>query len=169
MTDIITSWDTQTGSGDWLFTPEYPMLWTDENGDPIVDENGGLINAVVAPTLPSSHDLATGVLISLFSDALASDDDALPDQSGDRRGWWGGEIGSKLWLRQRSKQSDTLLQLVKDDIKSALAWMIEDSVAASIDVEAEFTRPGMLGTRVVIHRPDGTNVALRFANLWDLI
>ncbi|WP_395391504.1 phage GP46 family protein [Novosphingobium sp. BL-8A] len=169
MTDIVTSWDAPSGSGDWLFTPEFPMLWTDENGDPIIDEGGGLIDAIIAPTLPSSHDLATAVLISLFSDALAGEDDQLPDQSGDRRGWWAGSIGSKLWLRQRSKQTPTVLQLVKDDIKSALAWMIEDGVAASIDVETEFTRSGMLGSRVVIHRRDGTNVALRFANLWDLI
>jgi phage gp46-like protein len=167
MTDIITSWDSAAGAGDWYFAPDNPAIWVDENGDPIVDEHGGLINAILAPGLPTSSDLATAVLISLFSDEVASDDDALPDPSGDKRGWWGGPIGSKLWLRHRSKPTTTLLAQIKSDIQTALAWLVADGVAGSIDVTVEYTRPGMLGTKIVIHRASGTDLALRFANLWD--
>lgn len=167
MTDIITGWNAGTGCGDWIFEPDSPSIWTDENGDPIVDEAGGLIDAVLPSGLPSSSELATAVLISLFTDAVASDDDKLPDPSGNKRGWWGGAIGSKLWLRQRAKPTQTLLTQVKDDIQTALAWLIEDGIAGSIDIITEYTRPGMLGAKIVIHRASGANLSLRFANLWD--
>lgn len=142
MTDILTSWDAASGHGDWLFDPDQAAL-------------------------PGSSELATAVLISLFSDATASGDDALPDPDGGKRGWWGGAIGSKLWLRQRAKQTPTLLAQVKGDIEAALAWMIADGLAGSIDVTTEYTRPGMLGASVVIHRANGTDLSLRFANFWD--
>ncbi|WP_260927340.1 phage GP46 family protein [Novosphingobium sp. 9] len=167
MTDIITSWDTAAGTGDWVFDPEWPMIWTDQHGEAVVDEAGGLINAIPTPTLQRSDEITTAVLISLFSDAVASDDDTLPDQTGDRRGWWGGSIGSKLWLRQRAKRSATLLTQVRDDIQTVLAWLIEDGVASSVDVTTEYTKPGMLGVQIVIRRGN-TSLTLRFANVWDL-
>ena len=79
MTDITTIWVVESGTGDWSIS-------------------GG--------ALASGDDLASAVLISLFTDGLAGDDDIPPDGSGDRRGWWGdaGEdipIGSKLWLLDR--------------------------------------------------------------------
>ena len=33
--------------------------------------------------------LETSILISLFSDRLADIEDLLPDNTGERRGWWG--------------------------------------------------------------------------------
>ncbi len=107
------------------------------------------------------------MLISLFTDAEAGVDDAILDGSADPRGWWGGPIGSKIWLRTRSKATPLVLALVKNDIEQALAWLIEDDVAAMIDVETEWTRPGLLGARVVIRRVDGTRRALAFGRVWE--
>lgn len=168
MSDIITSWNAETGTGDWVFDPDSPSFWVDDQGRPITDENGGLINAVLSPDIPSSSELATAVLISLFSDALASEDDNLPDNTGDRRGWWGGAIGSKLWLRQRAKKTDDLLKTVQDDAAQALAWMVEDGVAGEITTAAEFQSPNALALSVVIRRAGRPDLALRFANLWDV-
>jgi phage gp46-like protein len=65
-------------------------------------------------TLDDRQALATAVIVALGTDALASEDDILPDpDSTDRAGWWGDmdadviwngwPIGSKLWLLRRSK------------------------------------------------------------------
>jgi phage gp46-like protein len=142
MSDITTLWKPELGVGDW---------------------------AVVTPDLLSGDDLLTAVVISLFSDAEAGPDDVIPDGSDNPRGWWAGPIGSRIWLRARSKQLATVPALVKRDIADALAWMIEDGVAAAIDVTAEWTKPGLLGAEVTIRRIDGTRAALRFSNLWEAI
>jgi phage gp46-like protein len=144
MTDIATVFDPLLGAGDWT-----------ADGD-------------------LSGDLETAVLISVFTDRTAGDDDVIPDASGDPRGWWGDldadrPIGSKLWLRLRSKQTDTVLALVRNDIADALAWLIDDGVAAAVDVTAEWTRPGMLGARIVIHRASGTTASFRYDWAWKEI
>src|SRR4051812_18257550 len=124
--DIATLWDTATGAGDWVLDPGSSTIWTDENGNSIVDENGQPVSSefIAGSGLVSGCDLVTAVLISLFTDAAADTDDAIPDGSGDPRGWWAGAIGSKLWLRQREKATQTLLALVRDDCERALAWMV---------------------------------------------
>ena len=55
--------------------------------------------------LVMSKSLLTSVLVSLFTDARASNDETLPDQnSTDRRGWWGDATNTQpprrlVWLR----------------------------------------------------------------------
>jgi len=169
MTDIVTGWNATQGFGDWLLGGNEPALWVDGAGNPIVDEGGAPIGVIddSSDRLQSAGDLATAVLISLFTDAAADDDDTIADGTENRRGWWGGNIGSKLWLRQREKPTPQLLALVKSDIVDALDWLIQDGVAARIDVATEYTRPGMLGAQVTIHRSGGRPLTLRFASLWD--
>ena len=64
-------------------------------------------------TLDDTQALATAVIVALGTNALASDNDMLPDPDAtDRMGWWGDldaellwngwPIGSKLWLLRRS-------------------------------------------------------------------
>ena len=60
----------------------------------------------------------TAVLISLFSNARADNDDTLPQTIELRNGYWGSELvefnfGSKLWLLGRSKIDTTTLRLVE--------------------------------------------------------
>ncbi|KQN00575.1 phage GP46 family protein [Sphingomonas sp. Leaf25] len=171
MADIATRWDTATGTGDWTIDRASQIIWTDETGASIVDQNGRVVSAAfdAGTGLVEGNDLQTAVLISLFSDAVAADDDVITDRSGDPRGWWAGPIGSKLWLRARSRVTPQLPALVKDDIEQALAWLIEDRVLSAIDVEVEFTTPTMLGARVVFRRSDGRRAELRFSRLWESI
>lgn len=142
MSDIATLWKADAGVGDWM---------------------------AVTGDLLSGDELLTALLISLFSDAQAGRNDVIPDGSGDPRGWWAGPIGSRIWLRSRSRQSAVVLALVKSDIADALAWLVADGVAAAVDVTTEWTRPGMLGAEVVIRRRDGRRAALRFSSLWETI
>ncbi len=169
--DILTGWNASTGYGDWTITPASTSLWVDDAGSPIVDDLGQPIDAISDPSTALSHsgDLITAVLISLFTDAAASPDDIIPDGTADRRGWWGGDIGSKLWLRMRSKATPLVLAQVKNDIEQALAWMVSDGVASQITVITEFTKPGTLGAQVTISRNNAPNFALRFSRLWENI
>lgn len=171
MIDILTGWNPALGYGDWLLDSSSSSLWVDEAGAPIVDQAGAPIDAITTgiPTMQSAGDLATAVLISLFTDAAADDDDVIPDGTGNRRGWWGGAIGSKLWLRQRDKPTPQLPAIVKADIEDALTWLVTDGIATRVDVVTEYPRPGMLGAQVTIHRMTGQPLALRFSRLWDTI
>lgn len=138
--DIQTTWDEQAGVGDW---------------------------AIASAGISPLDDLYTAVLISLFTDAEAGEDDQIPDGSNDPRGWWGGPIGSKLWLLTRMKATPSLLAIAKGYCEEALAWLVDDGIAASIEVQTEFTLPGMLGIEVIVRRRDGTRRALRFSRLWE--
>lgn len=146
MSDIITVWNPTLGLGDWVLP--------------------GLTDAADLPESSEQSDLATAVLISLFSDATADDDDVAPDGAQDPRGWWAGPIGSKIWLRMRAKKTAALLAIVQADIVDALQWLIEDGVASSIDVLTEWTPPSMLGAQVTITRATGASENLKFAWAW---
>jgi phage gp46-like protein len=118
--------------------------------------------------------LETAVLISLFTDRRANEDDELINQ-GQYRGWWGDllseddQIGSRLWLiRQKATQQN--VNLAKEYIIEALQWMIDDRVVAKIDVETEAQGPAenkRLAARIRIYYNDGNVEAIEFKNLWE--
>lgn len=95
--------------------------------------------------LVNENGLETAVLMSVFTDKRASEDDPLPDINGDKRGWWGDltlpesedAIGSKLWLLERSKTTQRVITKAKKHIRDSLQWMIDDGIAVKIDVEVE--------------------------------
>lgn len=169
MTDVSTKWITPAGIGDWRLSLPDSVIWVDQDGNSIVDQNGQPVSAIFTPGdgLTLGDELLTAVLISLFTDAEARADDVVMDGGEDPRGWWGGPIGSKIWLRTRSKATTVALALVKRDIEQALAWLIEDNVVATIAVLTEWTRPSLLGAQVVLFRNDGTSCALSFGRLWE--
>ena len=149
MTDIQTGWNFANGLADWIFLPG---------------------NDATDPTnqLSYGNDLATAVIISLFTDAQAGPDDVIPDGSTDPRGWWGGPIGSKIWIfTDRGKATDDLPGQVTAAASDALQWMIDDGVATSIDTAAAYTAPGQMMLTVTVHRGNGAALALQFANFWD--
>ena len=172
MTDIATLWDVSLGAGDWAISaPSWP-LWVDEHGNSIRDQHGRPIgNAFQSATgLVDDQDFYTAVLISLFTDAAASDDDIIPDGSADPRGWWGdASIGSKLWLLSRSKATADIPVRAKTYIAEALQWFIDGGIVASIDITTEWTRPSMLGAQVIFRRQDGASAAISFSRLWDTV
>ena len=137
MADIQTAWNPITGFGDWVLDPAQLSDWLDDNGASITDENGRPIDWSFAPGtgLAQGADLATAVLLSLFTDALAGEGDVVPDGSTDRRGWWGNTVlGSRLWLYDRAKQTGEVLDGIRAAIADALAWLISDGIAAAVDV-----------------------------------
>jgi phage gp46-like protein len=121
--------------------------------------------------LASGNDLATAILISLFTDRQVSEDETIPDGTKDPRGWWGDDgqylIGSRLWLLERAKRTQDTLTLAQSYIEEALQWLIDDGVVGSFDIFCEWTQQHMLGARITAIRPDGASQVLNFSWAWN--
>lgn len=125
--------------------------------------------------LIAEHGLRTAVLVSLFTDRLAEPDDVLPLGEESRRGWWADlvppapedRIGSRLWLLARERQTQETRLRARQYTEEALAWLVEDEVAAEVEVAAEWVRRGVLGLGITIHRPEQPDARFRFAVAWE--
>lgn len=141
MTDIKTVWNNDQGYGDW---------------------------AMSGTQLVSGDDLATAILVRVFTDRQARPDDVIPDGSTDRRGWHADpNFGSRLWLLERSKTVTDTLKDAKEYVAEALQDLIDDGVVASFDIETEFSGPGLLGIKVTAHKRDGTLSSSQFDWVWN--
>lgn len=123
--------------------------------------------------IATDDSLRTAVILSLFLDRRARDDDALPDGGSDRRGWWADtimpmtegmlalhdgarsprgpdQIGSRLWLLSRELQVREVVRRAHDYAVEALAWLIEDGHASRVEVRAFIPRFQMLGLDIRI-------------------
>lgn len=129
--------------------------------------NGTRVNA------SSSLDpLTRAVVISLFTHRRAD-----PDDNADvPMGWWGDtwpavandRYGSKLWLLQRSKLTNALVNTVRTYLRDALQWMLDDGVVSRIDIDIQRTGISELSNQVVLWRRDGP-VIISFSDLWSVI
>ena len=122
--------------------------------------------------------LVRAVVLSLFTWRRANADDALPNPRGSRMGWWGDSfppapndrIGSRLWLLSRSKLMDTTVQQAQDYAREALRWLVDDGVAARVEVRAERQGLETLALGCSIFERDGTlRTVIRFPDLWNLL
>lgn len=142
------------------------IVWTNISGDIAMD----------GYDLKSDNGLQTAVIISLFTDRRANDDDALP-AGDDRRGWWADafldveddRIGSRLWLLNREKQMQRVVIRAREYAEEALQWLVDDGVAKRVTVETEVVRDGVLGLLAKIDRPDGTAIDFQFDHIWEAI
>ena len=111
--------------------------------------------------------LQTAVLVSLFTDRRV-DVDELPIGETDRRGWWGDllsqdddQIGSKLWLLSREKQTPDVLVRAEQYSVEALQWMIQDGVARAVEATAVWVR-GILSLCINVVLPRGGSREFQF-------
>lgn len=131
--------------------------------------------ALDGPDLATDDGLRTAVIVSLFSDARARDDDVIPDGTTERRGYWtdvfsliaGDAFGGRLWLLAREKQTPDVLLRAEGYAREALQWMIDDGVARSVTVSAEIVRDGVLGLAIEIARANGSTAQYRFERFWS--
>jgi len=118
--------------------------------------------------------LKTAVMLSLFTHARANKDDVLPDGGDDRRGFWADayselqddRFGSRLWLLSREKQTPAVLNRAREYAQESLQWLIDDGVAAAVDVNATWVRTGVLSLKTTISKPSGKNLTYQFEQLW---
>ena len=153
------------------------ITWQNEVGDII---EGDFNFDLDEQDLESSTGLQTAVIMSLFTDRRAREDDELPDPNNpDRRGWWGDltskfpndQIGSRLWLLERSKTTEDIPVRAKKYAEESLNWLIQDGVAVRVEVEAERQgNPGndILALKVLIYRKDGNKQAEEFYFQWGV-
>ncbi len=138
-------------------------VWKDTSGDWQVD----------GADLLAGDDLITATLISLFTDRVAHEDDALPDMSDDPRGWCGDDpdfpIGSRLYLLDRSKRTQDTLQRAQDYCSEALQWMVTDGVVARWDVLCVWQAYQTLAIQVTAFKVDGTVASMNFNWAWQAL
>lgn len=140
------------------------IIWKDIGGD--IQLNGY--------DLAADDGLTTAVIISLFTDRRAEDDDPLP-AGADRRGWWADafpempndKIGSRLWLLYREKQTQSVVNRAREYAEEALQWLIDDGIAKAVIVTAEIVRSGVLGLSIQITKPDDSQAGFNFQKLWE--
>ena len=131
-----------------------------------IDMDNGADLALDAFALSSDDGLETAVILSLFTDARAKDDDTLPIGQTDRRGWWADTVlpdslgrydqyGSRLWLLHREKQMPEVLRRAKDYAQEGLAWLLEDKVARKVDVVATNPQDGWLVLDITVTLHNG--------------
>lgn len=128
--------------------------------------------AIVDGDLATDTSLETAVLLSLYTDRRALDEDVLPDEGSDRRGWWCDAYsdrphGSRLWLLSREKELEAVLRRAEDYAREALAWVIQDGIASNVDVEAIHLRRGVLQLIVGIQRSSGSVLESRYEYVWS--
>ncbi|WP_370607833.1 phage GP46 family protein [Citrobacter meridianamericanus] len=116
--------------------------------------------------------LTRAVVISLFTYRRAD-----PDDNADvPMGWWGDtwpivandRYGSKLWLLQRSKLTNALVNTVRSYLRESLQWMLDDGVVSRIDIDIQRTGINELGNKIVLWRRDGP-VTISFNDFWSVI
>lgn len=136
---------------------------------------GSLGGDVVLQGMDLARDdgLETAIVISLFTDRRCSADQ-LPDNETDQRGFWGDafamlagdQTGSLLWLLAREKTINAVLARAKDYAADALKWLLEDKVAAALEIETEYVRRGVLAIAVRVIKPSGDALPFRYEYAW---
>ena len=126
--------------------------------------------------LDSAQPLVRAVIVSLFTWRRARADDDLPGDL--RMGWWGDSfpsvpndrIGSRLWLLSRAMLLPETVAQAKEYAEEALAWLVDDGVAARVAVEAQ--RMGIDGLALAcrIYKTGGAvPLDVRFTNVWEFL
>jgi phage gp46-like protein len=135
-------------------------------------------------TLDDTQALASAAIVALGTNALAAEDDILPDpDSTDRCGWWGDmdagliwngwPIGSKLWLLRRSKivpadrgQASTLA-FVNSYIRAAIQPFVDRKICSGFNVWTTRVNPQRIDALIRIYRGPEREIELRYQMLWD--
>jgi len=143
-----------------------------------IDMQNGADYAIAALLLQEDDGLDTAVILSLFTDRRAENDDVIPGGTDNKRGTWidsfseveGDKYGSRLWLLERAKLLPETVNRVREYCAEALNWMTRDGVAKAVNVSAEIVRRhplGIINTQIDIIKPDGSTTRYKFDKLWS--
>jgi phage gp46-like protein len=150
-----------TGDVAILFDPTYQAFdWSQNPTGDIADTN-----------FAGTSGLESALVISLYTDRTMPPDWVFPQKGilNNPGGWWGdafnpAPIGSHLWLLRFQSGAPNLLQIARNYCLDALQWLIDNGIAATIDVTPTWIFPNSqraIGLAIVITEPV-TNVTSRF-------
>lgn len=156
-----TVWDPDNAEGDWSIADPGGALGT----------KGGLA---------AQAGLATAILLALFSDKRAPDHVKL--DTPERGGWFGDrvdvrtdlgetDLGSLIWIYERSALTAETARGVRDAAIEALDPIVRQGAVARFDVAVElFREDDRLDLLVDAFSRDGAQVySQRFALLWNQV
>ena len=113
--------------------------------------NLDLIDSKVGLDFSSEDELLSSILISLFSDARANDDEfeGVKTWEPSKRGYWGEQLdgvnyGSKLWLLKRAPKDEETLEKAKIYAKEALDWLVSGGGEETLKVKTSYEQDAML-------------------------
>lgn len=119
---------------------------------------GGLDLEVRSGDLVMDRGLATAVVVSLWTDRRAGEDDGLGIDD-DPRGYWadreGDRWGSRLWLLDRALKNDDTLRRAEDYALEGLDWLKSAGIAQDVKVQAAWNPRGWLLLTIRITRDPG--------------
>jgi phage gp46-like protein len=135
-------------------------------------------------TLDDTQALATAVVVALGTNALADEDDVLPDpDSTDRQGWWGDleteviwngwPIGTKLWLLSRSAiqssfaKSGATQTWVMNYIRDAVQPFVDRKIASRYEILSMRVSKQQIDAVVRIYRGPRAAIDLMYQLLWQ--
>lgn len=139
------------------------------------DGNGTFDLNIVRNDIQLDAGLETAIIVSLFTDKRVTIEE-LPFGETDRSGWWGDllaeletdKIGSKLWTLAREKKTEKTRTRIIEYVQEALAWLIADGIAESIDVNATYPAAyrESVEIAIAIKKPSG-KVTFRYVLNWN--
>jgi len=126
-----------------------------------------------AGDLEADNGMMSALLMSLFCDRRATAEELARHGGSDPRGFWGDGLtlfdgdrwGSGLWLLEREIQTPETLNRAREYALEATAWLIEDGIARSVEVEARYPVRSYLGLGLTIERGAQSE---RFAFVWGI-
>jgi len=135
-------------------------------------------------TLDESEALASAVSVALGTDALADEDEKLPDpDSTDRGGWWGDyqaseiwngwPIGCKNWLLKRAKISDNVsaegstVDRARIYTEQALQPFVDQQICTAVQVTSWRVGLDRIYAQAIMYRGPKQDIALKFQVLWS--
>jgi len=115
-------------------------------------EDGGDIEYVAGQPVMDAG-LETAVYISLFTSP----------------GWWGDKsLGCDLEAILAGTLTTKTLNRATDECRRALAWLVSDGVASSVEPSVTALGIDSIGISIVITEPDGTSeTSIRYRLNWD--
>lgn len=143
--------------------------------------------AIVGGDLVTGDELETFILKAILTDGRVTEEEFKEAKIGNLnsnnvnrlRGWWGDsyqeikghKIGSKLWLNVRQKKTTKVLEDQIEYVKLALKPLIDDGVASSVAVTAEWgesdSGDGVMLMSIQITKPNMSTQNYKFAFVWE--
>ncbi|AYV21110.1 phage GP46 family protein [Vibrio mediterranei] len=111
-------------------------------------------------SVDSKEGMSHAVLQSVYNYAESTQNDRARMNNNERGGTWSGElieiVGSRDWTLKRAKLTDETLRLAKRFYEEALAWLIQQGHAKTIEVTVWREKPNQMGRNVMITLTDGS-------------